>query len=216
MCAAWVTCERVLDSTCQLLLVAERHLACKKFRRPFGLVRDRQRGPWQCQWVNMPWLCGHDVINCSDIFQRKGEYCLGKKSRFHLAILSHTVCSTRAGACVSVNGSRTSFKASEMLRKSWFMVTSSSSSAGILTRCLLLVGGDTYERGMRWRWLLWIQTYIDIRSSVRPEARKGCAPCFQQQRALPRKAESLRPLLAETPHRSRVRYKKEVLDSPSE
>jgi hypothetical protein len=65
-----------------------------------------------------------------------------------LSILCHTVCSTRPGVCVSIDVSRTRFRASEMLRKASVIVISSSSIEG-LTWCLLLEGGDTCERGMR-------------------------------------------------------------------
>lgn len=66
-----------------------------------------------------------------------------------LAILSHTVCSTISGACVSANGSRTRLNASETFRKSAVMDISSSSSAGTSMPRPLLEGADTCERGIR-------------------------------------------------------------------
>ena len=71
------------------------------------------------------------------------------ETKSDLAILSHTVCSTFLGAWVSVNGSRTSFNASDMFRKSSVVDISSSSSAGISTPRLLPEGADTCERGIR-------------------------------------------------------------------
>lgn len=101
----------------------------------------------------MPLLCEYDVTDRSDTFQQNMSVTSTKQNGSDLSILCHTICSTRPGACVSADVSRTRFRASEVLRKSSVMVISpSSSSIGRSTRRLLLDGGDMCERGMRWRW----------------------------------------------------------------